>query len=143
MAAPYEKPLPVPDPQSQPFWEACRRHELIVQRCRTCDNTQFYPRVLCTRCRGTDLGWVPASGRGLVHSFTVIRRAPSASFKPDLPYVLALVELEEGVRMMTNIVGCTVDEVRIEMPVEVVFDDVSEAISLPKFRPAAKTGGLP
>lgn len=134
----YDKPLPKPNVETQPFWDACREHRLLVQCCNSCGNRQFYPRSLCTQCHGADLGWQEASGRGSIYSFTVIRRAPSAAFKPDLPYVLALVELEDsgGVRMMSNVVDCDPDGVRVDMKVELLFDDVTAEISLPKFRPA-------
>lgn len=132
----YDKPIAAPNSETRPFWEGCKRHELLLQACDACGHRQFYPRMLCTRCRSTSLSWKPARGTGVVHSFTIIRRAPSPAFKPDLPYVLALVELEEGVRMMTNVVGCEPEQVRIDLPVQVLFDDVTEDFTLPKFTPA-------
>jgi uncharacterized OB-fold protein len=129
----YEKPLPAATKETEPFWAGCRRHELLLQSCDSCGHKQLYPRMLCTRCKTTALSWTPASGKGVVHSFTVIRRAPSAAFKPDVPYVLALIELEEGVRLMSNIIDCRPEDVRIDLPVHVVFDDVTETATLPKF----------
>ena len=133
--AEYHKPVPVPTGESQPYWAGCKRHELLLQRCRACGHIQFYPRAVCTGCLSQDLDWTKASGRGSVYSYSVVYRAPSKVFAADAPYTTAIIELEEGVRMMSNVVGCPPEEVRIGMPVEVIFEDVSEEIALPKFRP--------
>ena len=133
--AEYQKPVPVPTAESQEYWAGCKRHELLIQRCRSCGRFQFYPRAVCTGCLSQDLEWAKASGRGTVYSYSVVYRAPSKAFAADAPYATAIVELEEGVRMMSNVVGCPPEEVRIGMPVEVVFEDVSDEIALPKFRP--------
>ena len=132
----YRKPLPRVDEESRGFWEALVRHELYVQRCRACGTTRFYPRAVCTACPGGDTEWVRASGRGTVYSFTVTHQNQAPGFREELPYVLAIVELDEGVRLMTNVVGCAPEAVRIGMPVEVVFDDVTPEVTLAKFRPA-------
>jgi len=133
--AEYQKPVPVPNAESQEYWAGCKRHELLIQRCRACGRFQFYPRAVCAGCLSQELEWAKASGRGTVYSYSVVHRAPTKAFAADAPYTTAIVELEEGVRMMTNVVGCPPEEVRIGMPVEVVFEDVSEEIALPKFRP--------
>lgn len=132
----YSKPLPRVDEESKGFWEACQRHELYVQRCRACGSFRHYPRSVCPECLSGDTEWVRSSGRGTVYTFTVTYQNQAAGFRDDLPYALAYVELEEGVRMLTNIVGCTPDAVCISMPVEVVFDDVTSEVTLPKFKPA-------
>lgn len=132
----YEKPIPVPNAETKPYWDGCKRHELLVQTCDSCGNAQLYPRIFCTRCHSESLKWKPSSGRGTVYSYTIIRRAPSKAFKADVPYVLALVELDEGVRLMTNVIGCSPDKVKINLPVRVVFEDVTENCTIPKFVPA-------
>ena len=133
----YKKPLPRVDEESRGWWEALARHELYFQRCRDCGTKRFYPRALCPRCLSSSTEWVRASGRGAVYSFTVTHQNQAPGFREELPYVLAIVELDEGVRIMTNVVGCAPDAIRIGMRVEVVFDDVTAEITLPKFRPAA------
>ena len=133
----YSGPLPVATPESRPFWEAARRHELLLQRCRACAHWIFYPRAACPRCLSMDLAWEPVSGRGTLHTFTIVTRGQKGFPLPS-PYVLAVVELAEGPRLMTNIVGVAADPgaVRIGMPVEVVWDDVTPEVTLPRFRPA-------
>ena len=131
----YTKPLPVPSAESGPFWEGCRRHELLLQRCAGCRSFWFPPSVLCPECLGTDWRWVPAGGRGRIHSFVVFHRVYHPGFAGEVPYVVAVVELEEGPRLTSNVVGCEARAVRSGMPVEVVFEDVTEAVTLPKFRP--------
>lgn len=121
---------------SAEYWAACRRHELVIQRCRGCGTHQFYPRILCTSCSSRSLDWVRASGRGTVASFAVVRRPISAAFAAQVPYVVALVTLAEGPTMMSGVVGCAAEAVRIGLPVEVVFDDLPDGVTLPKFRPA-------
>jgi hypothetical protein len=132
----YRKPLPEITTESRPFWEGCKRHELLVQRCRGCGALQHYPRGICASCWGTDLEWRRSSGRGTVHTYTVTHRSQARGFREELPYVLAYVELDEGVQLVTNIVGCAPDRVAIGMPVEVTFEDVTPQISIPRFRPA-------
>ena len=134
----YAGPLPVPTPESRPFWEAARRHELSLQRCRACGRHVFYPRAACPHCLSPDLEWQRVSGRGTLHTFTIVHRG-AKNFPLAVPYVLAVVELEEGPRLMTNLVGVEADPVRVRigMPVEVVFEDVSSEVTLPRFRPAA------
>ena len=134
-SAPYIKPLPSPSPASRGFWEAARRHQLVLQRCRSCRRHIHYPRSVCPHCLLQDLEWAPASGRGTVYTYTVARRPTSSLFADVAPYVIAIVEMEEGVRMTTNIVGCSPDDVRIGMPVQVAFDDVTDEVTLVKFRP--------
>jgi len=130
-------PLPRVDEDSKGYWEACARHELHVQRCRACGAVRHYPRALCTVCLADDPEWLLSSGRGTVYTYTVTYQNLAPGFRESVPYVLAYVELEEGVRVLTNIVDCPPDAVRIGLPVEVVFDDVSGALSVPKFRPVA------
>lgn len=135
----YRKPLPRIDEESRPWWEALARRELYVQRCRACGTTRLPPRALCPACLSSDTEWVRASGAGTVYSFTVTHQNQAPGFREELPYVLAVVELAEGPRMMTNVVGCAPDDVRIGMAVEVVFDDVAPGVTLPRFRPASRS----
>jgi uncharacterized OB-fold protein len=132
---PYSKPLPHVDAESKGFWDACRHHELRVQKCRACGALRYYPRALCPSCLSADTEWVLSSGQGTVYTYTVTYQNQSAGFRDELPYVLAYVELDEGVRLLTNIVGCVPDHVFVGMRVSVVFDDVTPEISLPKFTP--------
>jgi uncharacterized OB-fold protein len=129
------KNVPVSTPLTEPFWEACRRHELLIQHCGSCGAYQFYPRTLCTACGAAAPDWARASGQAQVKSFTIVRRAVSEAYAADAPYVVALVELAEGPTLMTNIVGCAPEDVAIGMAVEVAFDDWPEGVTVPKFRP--------
>jgi uncharacterized OB-fold protein len=132
----YTGPIPVPTPETRPYWEAARRHELTLQRCRGCGRFFFYPRAVCPHCFGAELEWQRVSGRGTLHTFTIVHRG-LRDFPLGPPYVIAIVELAEGPRLMTNLVGVEPDptRVRIGLAVEVVFEDVSAEIALPRFRP--------
>ena len=130
------RPLPRPSPLSRPFWEAAARHELVVQRCQRCGTHLFYPRANCP-CGSTELAWVAVSGRATVHAFTVARRPTHPGLADRVPYVIAIVELEEGPRMTTNVVGCPVEEVRVGLPVQAGFEDVADGVALVVFRPRA------
>ncbi len=134
--AEYMKPLPEITPESRPFWQGCKRHQLLVQRCRACGARQHYPRGVCASCWSEDLEWLPSSGRGTVYSFTVTHRTQARGFRDELPYVLAWVELEEGVQVLTNLVGCDPATLRIGAPVRVTFEDVNADVSIPRFTPA-------
>ncbi len=132
----YAKPLPEPSGVTRPFWEAARAHRLELQHCGDCERFVFYPRPLCPHCGGTHLEWRRASGRGTLYSYTVARRAPIRSFEADVPYVIAIVELEEGPHLTSNVIGVAPDGLRVGMPLEAVFEDVTDAVTLVKFRPA-------
>ena len=125
--------VPSPTPETKPFWDGTRAGELRLQRCSACSHVYFPPRPFCPKCAARKVEWFKASGRGRLFSY-VIHHRPAPGFTP--PYSIAVVELEEGPRMMTNIVGCKPETVRIDMPVQVVFDDVTPEISVPKFTPA-------
>ena len=134
----WERPLPQPDNVSRPFWQAASRGELVIQRCPS-GHRQFYPRAVCKVC-GADPEWERASGRGTVHTFTVIRQNHARPFRDELPYVVAMVELDEGVRMMGNITGCPVDQVRIGMPVQVHMVEAEPEVAVPFWRPVSGEG---
>jgi hypothetical protein len=133
----YTKPLPRINRLSRPFWEGTKRHELLLQRCTACERYRFPPSERCPDCLGTAAAWVRVSGRGRVWSWIHMWQPYFPAFDADRPYVVAYVELDEGPRLMTTIVGCAPAEIACDMPVEVVFDDVTDAVSLPKFRPVA------
>lgn len=129
-------PRPRVDEESKGFWEACGRHELVVQRCGACAALRHYPRALCPRCLSDAVEWLRCSGRGTVYTFTVTYQNQAPAFRDALPYVLAYVELEEGVRVLTTLVDCAPEAVRIGMPVAVVFEDLAPDLALARFRPA-------
>ena len=133
----YAKPLPLPDPQTQGFWDGCRAHELRLLRCAECGAYVHQPAPMCRACNGTALDWAQVSGEGRVYTWVVVHHAPVPGFQEETPYVVGWIELAEqsGLRILSNIVGCSPEEVAAGMPVRVEFRDVSDAISLPVFRP--------
>jgi uncharacterized OB-fold protein len=136
--AEYTKPLPRPlSPElTRPFWEAARRHELVMPRCKMCDHLFFYPRSECPRCFSTNLEWMQVSGRGRLHSYTIVQQPANPAFRDDVPYVYAVVQLEEGPRIVSNVVQCDPDTLRVDMPLAAVFDDITPEWTLVKFKPA-------
>jgi uncharacterized protein len=132
---PKPRPAAVPDPDTEPYLMAALEGRLVLQRCDSCGKYQLYGRAMCQFCGG-DVSWVDASGRGTVASWTVIRQNHARPWREMLPYVVALVDLEEGPRLMTNIVGCDPEEVFIGMPVVVRFENVSDEAAIALFEPA-------
>jgi hypothetical protein len=130
----YKKPLPVITPEDKPFWDAGKRHELMLQKCGDCD-TLRHPSPICGNCLSMDSEWVAMSGRGKLYTWTVVHQRYHPGFAEETPYNVAIVELEEGPRLLTKIVDCPNDNLYIGMEVEVVFEDVTEEIALPKFKP--------
>ena len=124
-------------PESRPFWDGLRQRRLMLPSCRSC-GPFFYPRRLCPSCHGRDIEWIEASGKGRLYSFSIVHQAMLPAFKVATPYVLALVELAEGPRLMSNLVEVQSDpeRIRIGMPVEVVYEDLGDAATLALFRPA-------
>lgn len=127
-----EKPLPVIDDDSRPYWDAAREGRLMIQRCGACDRAVFYPRGVCPHCGSLDLTWIEAAGTGTVHSYTVARRPAGPAFAGDVPLVVALIELDEGVRILSN-VRAEPEQMAIGARVRVWFDPVSPEVTLPKF----------
>ena len=120
-----------------PVWEAARRGELRVQRCTECGHRWWTPQAACTSCWSEAYEWMPCSGRATLYSWSVVHRAADPeAFGDEIPYVVAIVQLEEGPHMLTNVVGCPPEALRAEMPLEVSFEPASEEIQLYKFRPA-------
>jgi uncharacterized protein len=132
---PKQKPAPRPSPESMPYWEAAREHRLKIQHCNACGKHWFPPSQSCPHCLAADFAWTEVSGVGKVFSFVTYHRVYHPAFAKDVPYVVALVELAEGPRLLTNIVGVPPQAVHCDMPVKVVFDDFEEGISVPKFAP--------
>ena len=132
--------LPVPDLETAPYWEGTREGKLLIMECRSCGRAFFYPRNHCPRCWSTDTAWREASGRGTVYTFTVVYQNDLPPFRDRLPYVVAIVELDEGVRMTSNIEGIAPEDVQCGMPVQVAFRDEQrredEIVSIPVFRQA-------
>lgn len=138
----YAKPLPdIHDRLNAPYWQAAKRHELSMQRCPRCGFVRFPAAKFCPECLEENDEWVTLSGRGTVWSFGVYHHVFNRTFAEDIPYNVALVELEEGPRLITNIVGIPNEEITIGMPVEVAFDDVTDEVTLVKFRPASGGAG--
>ncbi|MGH0036978.1 MAG: Zn-ribbon domain-containing OB-fold protein [Myxococcota bacterium] len=126
------RPLPTPTALSRPHWEGCKEGKLRVQRCTACGTHVFIPQPICTACQSDTLQWVESTGQGTVYSYTIVHRPPRPEF--EAPYIVAIVELEEGWFMLTNLVGCEPGEVSVGMRVSVEFEERSEEISLPVFR---------
>lgn len=139
----HAKPLPTPDADSQAYWDGLQQGRLLLQHCGACGHVQFCQQAICRRCAGTELLHRPASGRGTVHSFSVVHRAPGPAFKQDTPYAVLLVELEEGPRMISSLVDADPMSVDFGMAVELVCEEVNSRITLPRFRPATSTKALP
>jgi len=134
----YKLPLPTTQPESDYYWEMAKAHELWLRKCNKCDEHYFYPRNICPQCYSDDVVWTKASGRAVLHAYSIVERGPTPAFREMVPYVAAVVELEEGPRMPTNLTDLIIDEehIKIGMPLQVTFEDVTDEISLPKFRPA-------
>lgn len=132
------KAAPKPTPETAPYWEAANREELQIQQCNACGRHYFYPRNACPRCGSTDVTWVTVSGRGRLHTYLINHR-PAPGFENEAPYAIAVVELEEGPRMMANIVGVpnTPEELELDMPLEVRFEARGEQM-VPVFTPPAQ-----
>ncbi|HEY2255964.1 MAG TPA: Zn-ribbon domain-containing OB-fold protein [Variovorax sp.] len=130
----YTKPLPTLTHENRPFWDACRAGHLSLQQCASCAHLRYPISPFCPRCLSGEFAWSKVSGRGTVFSYVVFHRAYHPGFQADVPYNVALVQLEEGPRLYTNIVGTPNDQVRIGDAVEVVFERATDEIAIPKFR---------
>lgn len=131
----HVKPLPTPDADSERYWQGLADGKLLLQHCNDCGHVQFYQQALCRHCGGEHLTHRAASGRGKVHSFSVVHRAPGPAFKQDTPYAVLLVELEEGPRMISSLVDGDPMTVSFDMAVELVCERVNAQVVLPRFRP--------
>ena len=133
--AEYNKPLPDVN-KFKEFWEGCKQHKLMVQRCKSCGTYQWYPRLMCGNCGSFDVEWSELKGQGKVYSYVIVHRPPMAAFKDDVPYTNVIVEMDDVpyIRMQARLIDCPPEEVKIGMPVESVFEDVTEEVTLPRFR---------
>jgi uncharacterized OB-fold protein len=134
--AEIEHPKPVADWETRAYWEGCGRGEIVLQRCRACATVQHRPRAICASCLSGDIEHFVASGRGQVYTFTVTHQNNARGFREACPYVLAYVELDEGPRLLTNVIGCDPGSVRIGMPVVAEFTPPDKDLAVPRFRPA-------
>lgn len=134
------QPMPTPNPDTQEFWDGCKNHEFRIQRCKSCGTFRHYPRPACFNCQSFDTEWVTIGGRGTIYSYTIAQHSFHPFFRDKVPYAVVVVELDEapGVRMASNMVDCPVDAVQCGMPVDVVWEDLDDKITLYKFRPLAK-----
>lgn len=131
----YNKPLPEFRPETKPFWDSCKKHELVLPKSKETNEFFFYPRAFSPGDDMSEVVWEKASGKAKVWTFSIHHMGPTKAYKDEGAYVVALVETEEGVKMMTNIVECDPKDVYVGMDVEVVFDDVTPEVTLPKFKP--------
>jgi len=129
------RPVPHADAATEPYWAAARERRLVIPRCRDCGRHHFYPRSLCPHCGSAQLEWAAAAGTGTLYSYTIVNRAPSPAFEADVPYVVAVVELDEGPHLMSNLVGCAPAAARIGMRLKVTFRDLGGGTMLPVFGP--------
>lgn len=133
----YLKPLPIITDDNRQYWEYCKKHELRMQKCLNCGYIRFPPSLVCPECHSMDSGWEKLSGQGKIYSFVIYRMSYHPSYDDNIPYTVGIIKLAEGPRMETNITNCKVEDIRIDMPVEVYFDDVTDEVSLPKFKPVS------
>ena len=133
-----KKPMPKPSKWSKPFWEAAKQHKLVLKRCKDCGHIDHPPYLYCTNCQSDNSEWVAAQGKAKLYAYAINEYMVPFPFWDDMPYVVAMVDLPEGVRMISNLVECDQDKLKNGMELEVVFDDVSPEFTLPKWRPATK-----
>jgi uncharacterized OB-fold protein len=133
--AEYAKLVPSPTLDTQPYWDGLNEGRLRLQRCADCGKVRHYPRPVCDACFSMNVAWMDASGNGRVHSWTVTHHAFHPGFKPELPYTLVTVDLDEGVRMQAQLRGLDARELRVGLPVRVAFEPATEGLTLPVFVP--------
>jgi uncharacterized protein len=134
MTEAYLKPLPEPSIDSKPHWDGLREHRLLLQTCSDCGKTRHYPRPVCDACLSMEADWKEASGRGTVYSWTETHHPFHVGFRGETPYILVTVDLAEGVRMQSRLIDGDMSDLRIGLPVEVVYVDATETVTLPMFR---------
>lgn len=129
------RPRPAVNAWARPFWDGTQEGKLLIQRCGACSKAVFYPRIACPHCGADELAWEQACGRGTVYSYTVVMNNAPSRFLAEVPYVVAVVRLEEGVQMLSNLVDCDPGRLACDMPVEVAFRRIDDEFTLPVFRP--------
>jgi len=130
----YKKPLPRPNADNMPFWDGCKAHQLRFQKCSVCGYVRWPASILCPQCHSFDTQWIVASGQGKVYTFVVFHHVYHTAFEDEIPYVTAVIKLEEGPHLLSNIIDCDPNEVDCDIPVQVKWEDVSEGFSIPKFK---------
>jgi uncharacterized protein len=136
--AEYKKPLPVIDEDNAPYWEYCKNHELRMQKCKQCGHIRFPPGIVCPKCHSMEYDWTKMSGKGKIFTWVVFQKAFHEAYKEEIPYAVAIIKLEEGPKMESNITGIGPHEIKMDMPVELYFDDVCPGWALPKFKVVKK-----
>jgi uncharacterized OB-fold protein len=135
-ASNYKKPVPMQDEASQPFFEGAREHRLMIQQCSACGVVIWPVKTRCDNCLNPTVNWVQASGKGTLYSFALMHQVYHPGFAEEVPYNIAQIDLAEGLRIISNVVGCSNNDLQIGMPLEVIFEDITDEVTLPKFRPA-------
>jgi uncharacterized OB-fold protein len=130
-------PVPVPNLDNQGFWDGCRHHELRLQRCTACGAVRHHPRPMCPQCNCFEYEWMRASGHGTLYTFTIVHGPTLPVFQAQAPYNVAVIQFDEGPFIVSNVVGCSREHLHIGMRVEVVFEDIDDTTTLPRFRPLA------
>jgi len=133
--------LPTPDGDSQAFWDAANDGRLLIKRCRACGRAHYYPRPFCPHCWSVDVEWEQASGRATLYTYSVVYENDLPPFSGRVPYVAAIVDLDEGPRAMTNVVDCEPEDLAVGMALEVTFAAISDELTVPVFRPVDATNG--
>jgi len=131
----YEKPLPQPNADDKFFWDGCKEHKLMFQKCLNCGLVRWPPSIICPNCHSNDTEVIEVAGKGKIYTYAVYHQAYHPGFESEVPYVTAVIELEDGPHFLSNIIGCELDEVECDMSVEVVWEDITKEFSLPKFKP--------
>ena len=131
----YQKPIPIPDETSQPFFDGAKEHRLMIQQCTTCGAVIWPVKSRCDNCLSPTVIWVQAGGKATLYSFVLMHQLYHPGFASEIPYNIAQVDLEEGLRILTTIVGCSNADLQIGMPLEVTFEAISDEVTLPKFKP--------
>jgi uncharacterized OB-fold protein len=132
----YNKPLPAEDPDSAVYWEGCRQKKLMLQHCSSCSKPRYPANNFCPHCRDKNFTWKESLGKGRLYSWIVVRHpVPKEIYAEDVPYIVALIDLEEGVRIASNIVGCEPESITPDMTLQVIFKPVTEQVTLPLFEP--------
>ncbi len=131
----YQKPLPQPNADDKFFWDGCKEHKLLFQKCLNCGLLRWPPSIICPNCHSNDTEVVEGTGKGKIYTYAVYHQAYHPGFESEVPYITAVIELEDGPHFLSNIIGCEPDEVECDMPVEVAWEDITREFSLPKFKP--------
>lgn len=139
----YNKPLPKINSDVKPFWDGCKNRELKFQKCQACGHVRWPASIICPKCYKKETEWVISRGHGTIYTYSVYHTAYHTGFINEIPYVVAIVELDEGPHLLTNIIDCNPQEIKIGMDVTVVWDDVTPEITLPKFKPCPMTSPVP